>query len=77
MTIIEMSGEWNKAKNSAREFIVEALEKLEEYHKNVDDLLVEKEDYVIATQDKNLKQRLKQKGIKLIVLRSKKYLIFD
>lgn len=38
----------------------------------VDDILAKKEDYIIATQDLNLKKRLKTK---IITLRQKKYLI--
>jgi len=44
----------------------------------VDDILVEegKKGAIIATQDKELKQRLKQENIKIIILRQKKYLTF-
>ncbi len=31
---------------------------------------------MIATQDKDLKKRLKEEGIKTIILRQRKYLIF-
>ena len=42
---------------------------------SVDDIIVEiGEEYTIATQDKELKQRLKEKNIKVITLRGKKYL---
>lgn len=42
----------------------------------VDDILVElsNKDNIIATQDKNLKTRIKEKGGKVMILRSKKYL---
>ncbi len=42
----------------------------------VDDLLVEMdpETSIIATQDKRLKKRLKDKGFKIITIRQKKYL---
>ncbi len=45
--------------------------------KNVDQILLEKAEknsFITATQDIELKQRLKQKKIKIIVLRQKKYL---
>ena len=42
----------------------------------VDDLIVEHatKDDLVATQDKELKDRLREKGIDLVVLRKKKYL---
>ena len=42
----------------------------------VDDILVElaDKDTIIATQDKELKRRIKEKGGKIIILKSKKYL---
>ena len=43
----------------------------------VDDLLVNSNGYIIATQDVILKRRLKAKNIKIITLRSKKILIFS
>ena len=43
--------------------------------KNVDDLLIEYKEYIIATQDKNLKEKLKKAKISTISLRQKKYLI--
>lgn len=41
----------------------------------VDDLLLglNPKEYIIATQDNELKRRLKQKGFKLVVIRQKKY----
>jgi len=47
-----------------------------EKNKIVDDLIMEnlKEDIVIATQDKELKQRVKKKGLKTLLVRQKKYL---
>jgi len=42
---------------------------------SVDDLLVKLEDdCIVATQDKNLKKRLKEAGIKVITIRQKKHL---
>ncbi len=45
----------------------------------VDDLLVEMADdhMMIGTQDKKLKSRLRKKGIKILVLRSKKKVRFE
>ena len=45
--------------------------------KNVDDIIVEKADKntFIATQDKALRKRVKEKGAKIIGLRQKKYLV--
>ena len=40
----------------------------------VDDILATKTDYIIATQDTNLKKKLKNKKIKTIILRQKKFL---
>ena len=47
--------------------------------KGVDDLIVEKsdDDTYVATQDKELKRRLKEKNIKIITLKQKKYLRFE
>ena len=44
----------------------------------VDDIILDfavKGDYIVATQDKELKEKLKKQGIKTINLRQKKYLI--
>ncbi|MFH1506380.1 MAG: PIN domain-containing protein [archaeon] len=48
-------------------------------HKGVDDLIVDKsdDDTYVATQDKGLKKRLKEKNIKVITLKQKKYLRFE
>lgn len=46
--------------------------------KSVDDIIVElakREEHIVATQDKDLKMRLKEKGVPLISLRQGKYLI--
>ena len=47
--------------------------------KDVDSLILENsEKYdIIATQDKNLKRKLVEKGVSLIVLRNKKYLMLN
>ena len=36
--------------------------------------IVDKEKHIVATQDKELKQRLKEKNIQIITVRQKKYL---
>ena len=41
---------------------------------NVDDLLVKQKEAIIATSDKKLIKKLKNRGIKIIRLRQKKYL---
>ena len=43
----------------------------------VDDIIVElvdKHEYIVATQDKGLKHKLKEKDVPLIILRQKRYL---
>lgn len=47
------------------------------FQKNVDDAIVSKasKDFYVATQDKELKRRLKEKNIKIITLRNKNHLI--
>ena len=45
--------------------------------KNVDFLilnLIKKEDFIVATQDKELKREIRKKGVPIIVLRQKRYL---
>lgn len=43
----------------------------------VDDILAEEKDAIIATQDKELKERLKQKGLKIVVIRQKNHLMLE
>jgi len=47
--------------------------------KGVDDLIVAKAgpNVYVATQDKELKQRLKEKSIKIVTLKQKKYIKFE
>jgi len=48
--------------------------------KSVDDLIVDlakKEKIAVATQDKELKKKLKENKAKIIVLRQKRYLVLD
>ena len=42
---------------------------------NVDDLILGLDGYIVATQDKELADKLKEKEVALIALRQKKYLI--
>ena len=47
--------------------------------KRTDDLIIElssKNDFIVATQDKELRARLKKKGIPIILLRQKKKVVF-
>ena len=46
-----------------------------EVDKDVDTLIIENsEDAIVATQDAGLKRRLREKGVRLIILRQKQYL---
>lgn len=46
-------------------------------NKIVDDLLLEFNDSIIATQDKKLKEKLKKKKIKRIILKKRKFLVLE
>ncbi len=50
-----------------------------EKNKNVDDLILDivNENYVVATQDQELKRKLKEKGISIITIRQKNYLVLQ
>lgn len=54
---------------------VEIIKK--KFDKKVDDLILDivNDNYIIATQDKELKKELKKKDIKIITIRKKKYLV--
>ena len=45
--------------------------------KKVDDLIIDlvDENYIVATQDKELKKRLKEKKIQIIIIRQERYLV--
>ena len=48
-------------------------------NEKTDDIILElssKEDFIVATQDKELKAKLKQKNVPLMVLRQKKMVVF-
>ncbi|MBT3395468.1 hypothetical protein HOA59_02770 [archaeon] len=70
----------SKAESKAALKLIEIKQvKLIKTDKNtiVDNLImdiVDKEKHIVATQDKELKQRLKEKNIPIITLRQKKYL---
>lgn len=46
---------------------------------SVDDIILDivNPEYIVATQDKELKDRLKRKKIRIITLRAKKYLVMN
>jgi len=46
-------------------------------NKSVDDLILDQKGYIVATVDKELKQRLKKKGFKILTIRQKKYIILQ
>ena len=43
----------------------------------VDDLILEQEGYIVATVDKELKQKLKKKKIQILTIKQKKYIILE
>ena len=45
--------------------------------KSVDDLILDMNNVIVATLDKELIRKLKEKGTKIIRLRQKKYLVID
>jgi len=55
------------------------IEKIHTQAKNVDDAIVEiaDEDTLVATSDKELKKRLREKNVRIINLRKKQYLKID
>ena len=44
---------------------------------SVDDQLVDLVDYIMATVDKDLRKRLKEKGVKILTIRQKKYVVAE
>ncbi len=83
-TIDELNNVVNKAKGKDKKAAQLALQLIE--HKKpeiistettyVDQAILDivDKDYIVATQDKELKKQLKEKGIPVIILRQKKYL---
>lgn len=45
--------------------------------KIVDDLLLEQNNIIVATQDKALKEKLKKRRLPIITIRQKKYLVME
>lgn len=45
--------------------------------KIVDDLLLEQNNIIVATQDKALKEKLKKRKLPIITIRQKKYLVME
>ncbi|HIH15066.1 MAG: hypothetical protein QT08_C0017G0011 [archaeon GW2011_AR17] len=43
----------------------------------VDDILVDLDEYIIATVDKDLKRRLRKKNRRILTIRQKKYVILE
>lgn len=43
----------------------------------VDNIILGLKGYIVGTQDKELRLKLKENGVKTIILRQKKYLAFD
>lgn len=43
----------------------------------VDNVILDLDGYIVATSDKELRSRLKKKGIKTITLRKKEYLVME
>lgn len=68
-----------KAAKMASE-MAEDIEKIETGEGHVDDLILEtarKNGYYVATQDWEFKKKLKNKGVPLIYLRQKKYVVVE
>ena len=43
----------------------------------VDDLILDQKGYIVATVDKELKQKLKKKKIQILTIKQKKYIILE
>jgi rRNA-processing protein FCF1 len=46
-------------------------------NKCVDDLILDQTGYVVATVDKELKQKLKNKKIRILTIKQKKYIVLE
>lgn len=84
-TINELEKIKAEQKRKTREYATIALSLIKQKHlkiiptfnnHNVDDKIVSIVDknYIVATQDKGLKKRIKSKGVSVIILKQKKYL---
>jgi uncharacterized protein len=74
-TLDELKGK--KAEQLALEFIKELKIIKTKRDKSVDELVMNLKDVVVATQDKELKEKLKKGGFQVITIRQRKYLIQD
>lgn len=66
--------------NLAKEFIKRfEIKIIKSQKRHVDDTIIDivDENYVVATQDKGLKIRLKEKNVPIVIIRQKKYLEFE
>ena len=72
--ISNQSGKDKDAAKFALQFIEKNKFQLIHTDKYVDDAILEETEFTIATQDKDLKEKLKKQGRKIIILRQKKYL---
>ena len=82
MEIIEKKGgKYKGFVNIVKLFLNKCIKKLQsDSKKSVDDIIinsVNKDDFVVGTQDIFLKKRLKSKQIPIITIRQKKYLILE
>jgi len=79
--IKEQKGKHREAANLALKLIKQKdLNTIKNFSKDsVDDIILDIVDssYIVATQDKELKKVLKEKKIKIIALRAKKYLVIN
>ena len=75
MTLEELKGKPNEklAIAYAKRFKILKTDK----DKPVDDLLLNYQNYVIATQDRALKEKLKKGGFSVITIRQNKFLVTD
>jgi len=71
------------SKKQAAKFAMQILEKKQlkvletGKQQHVDDLLVALDDCIVATVDKELKRRLKEKGTRILAIRQKKYVVLE
>jgi rRNA-processing protein FCF1 len=76
--VAERGSKESRMAKSAIEF-AKCLKVLEPARSKVDDSLVgyAKEGYAIATQDRELKKRLKTEGARIVYIRQRKYVIME
>ena len=73
---IEGKKDENIAKELIKKLNIEVIMNENIKHESVDDILLRMKDAIVATQDKELKKKLKEKRIKVITIRQKKHLVF-